>query len=280
MKKCPYCGKEYGDEAAVCATDATPLFTVRPEAPPPASEDAEEGGVWDEDHPTNSGGMVKFDRITPLEKLIMYGAILMGVLVFGTLIRGVTGYFDEDSWHYHPPQTKALIYLPIPILGLLAFWAARASSDNYYLVDPVGHCIFYHFKFLWFGSTRLLLSRSQILVVTTKGRKWADEGPSYWESRVVVVSASGHELPLSDWRREGLNKCNAEAARLAGMLDCQHHISQPRCEVRVRVKDGVASVKCAPLWLGMTRLDRWCLGILTGLVAAGVAALMKAAGMF
>jgi hypothetical protein len=30
----------------------------------------------------------------------------------------------------------------------------------------------------------------------------------------------------------------------------------------------------------MTRLDRWCLGILTGLVAADAAALMKAAGMF
>jgi hypothetical protein len=280
VKKCPYCGKEYGDEVAVCATDATPLFEVRRREPPPASEDAEEGGVLNAEHPTGSGGLVKFDRTTPLEKLFQYGTVLMGLLVFWTLMRGLTGYFNEDSGHYHPPQTKALLYLPIQILGLLAFWAARASSDNYYLVDPVGHCVFYHFKFLWFGSTRLLLNRSQILVVTTKGRKASDEGPSYWEYRMVVVSASGHELPLSDWRQEGLNKCNAQGARLARMLDCQYHKSQPRCEVRVRVKDGAASVKCAPLWLGMTRLDRWCLGILIGLVAAGAAALMKAAGMF
>jgi hypothetical protein len=36
MKKCPYCGAEYPDDAEVCAIDQTPL--ERPSAPPPAKK--------------------------------------------------------------------------------------------------------------------------------------------------------------------------------------------------------------------------------------------------
>ena len=37
MKKCPYCGVEYPDDAEICAADQTPLErTVEPVAPQPA----------------------------------------------------------------------------------------------------------------------------------------------------------------------------------------------------------------------------------------------------
>lgn len=39
MKRCTYCGKEYGDEASVCALDGQPLRVVIPASiPAPASE--------------------------------------------------------------------------------------------------------------------------------------------------------------------------------------------------------------------------------------------------
>src|SRR5207302_822684 len=130
----------------------------------------------------------------------------------------------------HPPDPTLLPYAAMALITSLVFFAIRLQTDNYYLVDRDAHRIFYHFKFLWFRSKRLLLERGDILAVTTVGRKTGSRSGTWWEYRVVVVGAARRRVPVSNWRREGLGQCNAEAAKLARMLDCQYYKSQAWCE--------------------------------------------------
>lgn len=48
MKTCSYCGKEYGDDAMVCATDAQPLTRVAPQQKreQDSSNPASQPSVW------------------------------------------------------------------------------------------------------------------------------------------------------------------------------------------------------------------------------------------
>jgi hypothetical protein len=107
-----------------------------------------------------------------------------------------------------------------------------------------------------------------ILAVATRGRARSSRSSTWWEYQVVVASANGHVVPLRDWERGALGKCNAEAERLGTMLGCQCHKSPPHCQLRVEVTDGNVSVNFKPLpWWGSTQ-PVWLWVVLAGVVLA------------
>jgi hypothetical protein len=177
------------------------------------------------------------------------------------------------------PEPVLLRYVPfaLALSGLL--FLARRFTDNFYLLDPERQCLYYHFKFLGFRRIRLLLTRREVLGVTTEARKRsADGGASWWEHRLVVIGKGGRVVPLSDWRKEGLGRCNREGAERATLLACPFHPAPPRSDLVVRVKGGVASVRFARMWLGMRRLrpgEYWPAVLVVLLGALAVVAALK-----
>jgi hypothetical protein len=212
-------------------------------------------------------GLVKFDLSTTLEQFLMVSGII--TLVIGLMMLQIGTLGGRHS----RPNPAVLPYLPIPVLASVMFFVARYFTDNYYLVDPQQHLVYYHFKFLWFRSVRLALRREDILAVTTRGRKCSSRSSSWWEYEVVLVGANGHLVPFSDSKREALDECNMQAERLARMLDCEAYSSPACCELDVEVIEGKVSVSFEPLRWGLTRRGwRW-LAICAFIVVLCLAAL-------
>ncbi len=123
-----------------------------------------------------------------------------------------------------------------------AFFLLRYFTDNHYLVDPEYHCVYYHFKFLWHRRIRLLLASENITAVTTGSKKCSSKTSSWWEYRVVLVSAQGKIEPLTNWKREKLDECNILASDLASKLQTQY-ISAPACCILcVSMVDGAPDI--------------------------------------
>lgn len=188
------------------------------------------------DNLTAREDLVKFNRDTPLEQFLL-GTGCIGVLAaLVMLLMGTIG------GRHSRPNPAVLPYVPLAILAAVMFFALRYFTDNYYLVDPKQHLVYYHFKFLWFRRVHLLLRREDILAVSTRGRRQSSRRSTWWEYRVVVIGANGHLVPFCDWERDALSKCNAEAERLGTMLGCQSHKSPPECELHFEVSNGSVSV--------------------------------------
>jgi len=102
MKKCTYCGKEYPDEASICANDAQPLRDVAAPSPPtapsiPVSETRE---IIDSEH----------IRLLAIFHFILAGLSLVGIafLCFHYLIMS-TVFANPDLWRSQrngPPFPK------------------------------------------------------------------------------------------------------------------------------------------------------------------------------
>jgi len=140
---------------------------------------------------------------------------------------------------------------PVAMLCLAGvLFTARYLTDNFYLVDPARHVVYYHFRFLFVRRVRLLFERRDLLGVSTQTRKRRTRYSSWWEHRVVLIGTTGRVVPLDRWRRDALWRCNQEAAALATSLGCAWYEAQEGRRVIVTVKDGVASVAHArPGWL-------------------------------
>jgi hypothetical protein len=207
--------------------------------------------------------MVKFDRETALERFLLGGGVLAVMTALELLMVGTLGRRRS------PPNPAVLPYIPVAALLALLLFAARYFTDNYYLVDPERHLVYYHFKFLWFRTVRLLLQREDILAVATRGRPRSRRTSGWWDYQVVVVSAKGSLVPLGDWEHEGLHARNAEAERLGALLGCPCHTSPPRCKLRVKRANGKASLTLMPLpWWWVTFPD-WFRVLMAVLLLAG-----------
>ena len=196
---------------------------------------------------TDREDLVKFDRDTLLEQFL-FGAGVLGILAALVMFQ-----IGTIGGRHSKPQPAVLPYIPLAILAAAVFFAARCFTDNYYLVDPKQHLVYYHFKFLWFRSVRLLLRREDILAVATRGRARSSRSSTWWEYQVVLIGANGHGVPVRNWERETLGECNAEAERLGTMLGCPSHKS-PRChQLRYEITNGSASINFEPLrWSDFT----------------------------
>jgi len=212
--------------------------------------------------------LVKFDRETALEGFLCGGGALGILAALQMLLIGTIGSRRSAS---HP---AVLPYVLVAVLVSVLFFVARYFTDNYYLVDPKQHLVYYHFKFLWFRRVHLLLRREDILAVSTRGRRQSSRSETWWEYQVVVIGANGHVVPFCDWERDALSECNAEVERLGSMLGCQSHKSPPECELRFEVSNGSVSVdfKQLPWWAVRLPVGFWVV-ILGVLLAVGVGVL-------
>jgi hypothetical protein len=211
--------------------------------------------------------LVKFDRETTLEQLLLAGGFFGVLTAFWLLCIGTIG--TRRSFRAHP---AVLPYVPVAVVFALLCFVAHHFTDNYYLVDPKQHLVYYHFKFLCFRSVRLLLTREDIVAVATRGRQRSSRSSTWWEYQLVVVGANGRIVPMRDWRRNALGKCNTEAERLGEMLDCPSHKS-PQCrKLVIDETNGQVSLnfKQAPWWWGLT-IPLWAWGAIIAAVCFVVA---------
>lgn len=206
--------------------------------------------------------LVKFNRDTPLEQFLL-GTGCLGVLAALVMLQ-----MGTIGGRHSRPNPAMLPYVPWAVVVALLFFAARYFTDNYYLVDPEQHLVYYHFKFLWLRTIRLLLRREDILAVATRGRARSSRSSTWWEYQVVVIGANGHVVPMRDWERDAIDKCNAEVERLGTMLGCSFHKSPSSCQLRYEITGGSVSINFEPLpWWGFT-LPVWFWAVLAGIVLA------------
>jgi hypothetical protein len=205
------------------------------------------GPTGELDDLTAREGLVKFDRDTPLEQFL-FGTGCLGILAAIVMLQ-----IGTIGGRHSKPQPAVLPYIPLAVLIAAVFFAARYFTDNYYLVDPKQHLVYYHFKFLWFRTVRLLLRREDILAVATRGRARSSRSSTWWEYQVVLIGANGHGVPVRNWEREAIDECNAEAERLGTLLGCPSHKSPRSCQLRYEITNGSVSINFEPLpWWGFT----------------------------
>jgi hypothetical protein len=219
---------------------------------PPPKSDANRVDLSSEADLAARRDLVKFDRETALEEFFFASGFFGLLAALGLFYIGKFG--TRPNYHAHP---ALLAYIPVVVAFALLCFVAHHFTDNYYLVDPKQHLIYYHFKFLWFRSIRLLLTREDIVAVATRGRQKSNRSSTWWEYQVVVTGANGQVVPLSDWQRDALGRCNVEAEMLGQMLARPSYKSPPCCKLVIEATDGQVSLKFKrPPWWGST-LPLW-----------------------
>jgi hypothetical protein len=214
-------------------------------------------------------GFLKADCDTGLE-VVFQGA---GT---GWLIGGAVMLFSA----IHPSRgsrTSIVTETTVPLAFLalavgLAMLIAKRLTDNFYLVDPSRHVVYYHAKFLSFRRVRLFLERQDILAVSTATRRCRSKRRTWWEHRTVLIGRSGRIVPLANWAEDALEASNRRAKDLAGQLACPWHESPEECRLVVTMTNGVASVELVPFtWAtrgGVRLIVAAGLGLLVVLAAA------------
>ena len=115
--------------------------------------------------------------------------------------------------------------------------------DDFYLVEPLRHIIYYHSRFWFIRRVRLLLERRDILGVSTESRRRRQRTTYTWEQRLVLIHVSGLIVPMGNWRRDQLRVFNQEASEIAKDLQCRWFAGPHASRLVVKVKHGFASVK-------------------------------------
>ena len=165
------------------------------------------------------------------------------------LMEGAVGHVSR-SGHYYDP-IPALLPWGIAASALcFAFAAAGVWLQYYYVVDFQGQCLRNQFKFFGLQRDTVVLRSKDIVGITTQGKKVTKRYEGiWWTYRVVAVSSTGRLAAMSDWRREGIQECNAEAGEFAQKLGCSY--SAPPNVLGVTDKprhNGISDVWSASRW--------------------------------
>ena len=166
------------------------------------------------------------DGLSKVGLMLLAGSVLG--IVFGTL-----GFYPNrhgfSPFHRHDftPDPVMVRYCTCALVVSLILLAARLCSRHCYLLDPGRGCLIWHSQFLWFRRLRVVLERSEIAGVAAQGKEFKSRRGPYWSYRVVVEKTAGGEIPVSNWRPWGRDKCKAEADKLAGLLGCRSSVALP-----------------------------------------------------
>jgi hypothetical protein len=113
------------------------------------------------------------------------------------------------------------------------------------------------------------MDHEDIAGVAAEGRLARTRGGSYWAYRTIGVGKDGQKVPLGDWRRENLLQCNAEAARLAQVLDCESYAAPACSTVQVLAAEGKTFVTFVPPSGSFSRDMVWRLVLLLAFLLLG-----------
>lgn len=173
---------------------------------------------WTDFSDPEGQGFLKVDCDTTLERALVGSAAGAGLIV----LLGVVIFFTRDRPAF---LTSVRFEVAIPVLaatGILLLFL-RGLTDNYFLIDPKQHAIYYHFHFLFIRRVRLLAERQDIVATTVETRYRRTKYRRWWEHRAVLIDASGRVVPMSNWQRDALSESNDVAADLAKQLGCRNY---------------------------------------------------------
>jgi len=137
---------------------------------------------------------------------------------------------------------------------LRSSWPRESASGIIYLVDPDRRCVYRGFRILWLDRVRLLFQQQDIFGIATEGNRFSTKYGTYWAYRVVLLSVSGSQEPLGNWRREWLKEYNEEAAKLAKMLGCPAHLTSAQSTLRFEMQGQNPVVSFGPYKSGLNRI--------------------------
>jgi hypothetical protein len=188
---------------------------------------------------------VKLKRRSNFQAILLQMTMLLFVATFVLLVNGYGGSTSR-SGRYHPPIPSLIPYgmttLAISLTTLVSLFGCR----NYYLLDPSQRRLYHHFRLFWWRRRRIVFRQGEIFGLTTEGRLQRSRRGSYWTYRLVAVGITGQQEPLSDWKRGGLEMCNARAVELAKQLGCQSIAAPPKSTLSVELKDGTPVLRFNP----------------------------------
>ena len=227
--------------------------------------------TWSDFKDSGARGFTKVDCDTTLEHWLRDGATMLAV--FGGIWMMMLIDPGERRGAPLPPGFTAWTGPGLLLIGAAILAVAWLVTDNFYLVDPARHLVYYHFRFAFFRNVRLLLERKDIVAVTTQAQHRQTRYSSWWEYRVVLVDTQANVLPLSNWRRDALWNCNNEASDLAKKLECEWHEAPEQSRLVVSVQNGRTTTKFESFkwWMRVGSYRRLTL---TLLVVVGVALAM------
>jgi hypothetical protein len=184
--------------------------------------------------PAIKGRLVKLKFWTRLEDgLAKVGLVLLAGSVLG-IVFGTSGLYPNrhtsSPFHDHQignPDPAMVRFCTCALVVSVILLAARLCSRHCYLLDPGRGCLIWHSKFLWFRRIRVVLERKEIAGIAAQGKEFKGRHRSYRAYRVVVETTAGSDIPVSNWRPWGREKCKAEADKLAKLLGCRSSFALP-----------------------------------------------------
>ncbi|MCX6924366.1 MAG: hypothetical protein NT154_14300 [Verrucomicrobia bacterium] len=172
--------------------------------------------------------LVKLKFRTPLQDGLAFVAFLLLACSILGIVYGAYGVFPARHYHeIHDPDPVIVRYSTGALVVSLILLAWRFCSRNCYLLDPSRGGLIWQDQFLWFRRVRVVLERSEIAGVAAQGTECKSRLGPYWSYRVVVERTAGADIPVSNWRPNGRDKCKAEADKLAKLLGCRSSVALP-----------------------------------------------------
>lgn len=172
-------------------------------------------------------------RVTDVQNGLLSAGVSSGVLGFVFWMEFKFGHTSK-SGRYYPPDPAMVPYATAVVAAAFLCVIARYIYRVRYIVEPVEHCLYRRTQFLWHRRTVPIMRPGLALCITAEGKRVQRKYGSYWAYRTVAVSRDGTQEPLSSWRREGLDECNAEAARVASALACASKTAPTESKISIQ----------------------------------------------
>jgi hypothetical protein len=105
-------------------------------------------------------------------------------------------------------------------IGAMAIFLRRQTA-NYYIFQPTGKKVLYHFGLLGKERVSEFLDFSDILFIGVTGQFQQERQGKWWNYQMVLFTVTGRRIPLSDFLKEGRPNLNRRAQLLAEIAGCR-----------------------------------------------------------